>query len=301
MSKNLNLNRLAYFAAVVDTMSFTRAADRLGITKAVVSQQIAQLEREIGTTLLVRTTRSVHPTDAGRIFHARCVTILREAEDAFGELAQSAAEPTGTIRITAPHDYGTAVVVPAIAAYSARYPACRVELRLSDESVDLVSGHVDLAIRVGWLLDSSLQARKIGSFEQLLVGPPALADRIAEAKDPDDLSRLPFIANMALREPLQWQFSRGNLDQRMVRMTAAIGIDATPGVLSAVRAGAGLSVLPDFLVADDLASGRLNVVLPEWRLPSGGIYTVYPAARFRPPKVKAFVEMLVAARTAPGG
>jgi DNA-binding transcriptional LysR family regulator len=291
----MNLNRLAYFAAVVDAGSFTRAAERLGITKAVVSQQVAQLERELRTTLLVRTTRRVQPTEAGRMFHARCVLILREAEDAFDELAQAATEPTGTLRITAPNDYGTAVVAPVITNFKARYAACRVELTLGDEEVDLVSGSIDMAIRVGWLVDSSLQARKIGSFRQFLVGAPAFADQIAALHDPEDLAMLPFIANMALREPLLWQFSRGDLDQRAVRMQSSIAINTTPGVLAAVRAGGGLSVLPDFIVADDLASGHLAHVLTEWCLPSGGIYTVYPAARFRPPKVTALVEMLIAA------
>ncbi|MGY2935343.1 DNA-binding transcriptional LysR family regulator [Bradyrhizobium sp. GM6.1] len=155
----MNLNRLAYFAAVVDTGSFTRAAERLGITKAVVSQQVAQLERDLGTSLLVRTTRRVHPTEAGRMFHSRCVMILREAEDAFDELAQAAAAPTGTLRITAPNDYGTAVVIAVVTAYAARYPHCRVELTLEDQTVDLASGHIDMAIRVGWLVDSSLCRR----------------------------------------------------------------------------------------------------------------------------------------------
>ncbi|RWM90224.1 MAG: hypothetical protein EOR84_22305 [Mesorhizobium sp.] len=108
------------------------------------------------------------------------------------------------------------------------------------------------------------------------------------------LAGLPFVTNMALREPLLWQFSRGDAEQT-VRLQATIAIDATPAVLAAVRAGAGLSVLPDFLVREELAAGRLVQVLPEWRLPSGGIYTVYPAARFRPPKVTGFVEMLIAA------
>ena len=291
----MNLNRLAYFAAVVDTGSFTRAAERLGVTKAVVSQQVAQLERDLRTSLLVRTTRRVHPTEAGQMLQARCVMILREAEDAFDELAQAAAEPTGTLRITAANDYGTAMVVPAATAFTARYPACRVELTLSDETVDLVSGRIDMAIRVGWLADSSLQARKIASFQQVLVSAPTFADRIAASQEPDDLATLPFIANLALREPLLWHFSRGGLDRRAVRMQASIAIDTTPGVLAAVRAGGGLSVLPDFLVAEDLASGRLIHALPEWRLPSGGIHTVYPAARFRPPKVTAFVDMLIAA------
>ena len=291
----MNLNRLAYFAAVVDTGSFTRAAERLGITKAVVSHQVAQLEQDLGTSLLVRTTRRVHPTEAGTMFYARCVMILREAEDAFDELAQAAIEPTGTLRITAPNDYGTAVVAPVVAAFAARYPTCRVEQTLSDQTMDLTSGKIDMAVRVGWLADSSLQARKIGSFRQLLVGTPAFAARIATVSDPDDVASLPFVANMALRDPLMWPFSRGDLERRSVRLQAKIAIDTTPGVLEVIRAGGGLSVLPDFLVADELSSGRLIHVLPEWSLPSGGIYTVYPAARFRPRKVTAFVEMLIAA------
>src|SRR3954454_978507 len=156
----MNLNRLAYFAAVVDTGSFKRAAERLGITKAVVSQQVAQLERDLGTSLLVRTTRRVHPTEAGRMFHARCAMILREAEDAFGELAQAAAAPTGTLRITAPNDYGTAVVVAVVTPYAARYPNCRVELTLEDQTVDLASGQIDWrSVSAGWSIPACRRAR----------------------------------------------------------------------------------------------------------------------------------------------
>lgn len=291
----MNLNRLAYFAAVVDTGSFTRAAERLGITKAVVSQQVAQLERDLSTSLIVRTTRSVRPTDAGLMLHARCVRILGDAEDAFAELAREATEPTGTLRLTAPHDYGAAMVVPVVAAFAARYPACRVEQTLSDQTMDLTSGKIDMAIRVGWLTDSALQARQIGSFAQYLVGIPALVDQTGNSRDPEGLSVLPFIANMALRQPLLWQFSQGGGAQRSVRVKASIAIDTTSGVFAAVRAGGGLSILPDFLVADDLAAGRLSRAYPDWDLPLGGIYTVYPAARFRPRKVTAFVEMLMAA------
>src|ERR1700761_5825715 len=203
----MNLNRLTYFEAVVATGSFTRAAERLGITKAVVSHQVAQLEEDLRTALLVRTTRRVHPTEAGLAFHARCVSILRDAEDAFDELAQAATEPTGTLRITAPNDYGVSVIVPAIANFTKRYPNCRVEQTLSDQTIDLTSGKIDLAIRVGWLTDSGLQARKIGTFHQRLVGPAAFRRQIESLRDPKDLVTLPFVANMALREPLLWKFS----------------------------------------------------------------------------------------------
>jgi DNA-binding transcriptional LysR family regulator len=261
----------------------------------VVSQQVARLERELGTTLLIRTTRRVHPTEAGRMFHARCVLILREAADAFDEIAKATAEPRGTLRLTAPYDYGTSVVVPVVTAFTAQFPACRAELVLSDQTLDLGSGKLDLAVRVGWLTNSKLHARRIGNFRQLLVGARAVASKVAKAKEPDDLAVLPFVANTALRDPLLWRFSRGELERRTVRLQAAIAINTTPAVLQAVQAGAGLSVLPDFLVAEHIRDGRLIHALPQWRLPAGGIYAVYPTSRFRPPKVTAFVDMLTRA------
>jgi DNA-binding transcriptional LysR family regulator len=292
MQAHVNLNRLAYFTAVVDTGSFTAAAARLGITKAVVSQQVARLEGELGTTLLVRTTRRVGPTEAGRAFHARCVIILRESEDAFVAVGRAAESPIGTLRLTAPFDYGTAVVVPALAEFTRRYPACRAALSLSDKTLDLVSGQLDVAIRVGWLEDSSFVARRIGSFRQLLVCAPSLAGAVSRLGKPEDLQALPFIANTALRQPLDWEFSRPRAEPRVVRGRSTLAIDATPAVHAAVLAGAGLAVLPDYLVHADIASGRLLHVLPGWNLPSGGIHAVFPAARLRPAKVSAFLEVL---------
>lgn len=290
--KPINLNRLAYFVAVVDASSFTKAADRLGITKTVVSQQIARLEGELKTALLVRTTRRVEPTEAGRLLYARCIMILREAEDAVGELAEANAEPMGTLRIAAPNDYGALVIAPLAARFSRYYPACSVDLVLSDTRTDLVAEHIDLSIRVGWLSDSSLQTRRIGIFHQLLVTSTDIAQTITVV-EPEDLPAHPFIANGALNEPLVWQFSRGDFERRTVPLRRAMMINATPAVLAATLAGGGLSILPDFLVAEPLRNGQLVNILPSWTLPSGGVHVVYPAARFRPPKVTKFVEMLI--------
>lgn len=287
-----NLKRMAYFAAVVETGSFTRAAERLGVTKAVVSQHVARLEREFKTTLLTRTTRKVAPTDAGKTFYQRCALILKEAGDAFDELGEVSAQPSGVLRLTAPLDYGIVAVVPAITEFTRCYPQCKVEAVLSDQSLDLMSGQMELAIRVGWLTDLSVQARQIGSFNQLLVAAAAFQKQATRLKEPRDIGLLPFVANKALRDPIHWSFSLDDRERQSVEVNPAISLDATLAVREAVRLGAGLSVLPDFAVAEDLAAGRLVQVLPQWVLPPGGIHVVFPAARFRPAKVRAFVDLL---------
>lgn len=288
-----NLKRMAYFAEVVETGSFTAAAERLGITKAVVSQQVARLEQAFETTLLVRTTRSVRPTEEGRAFYERCARLLLEAQEAFDGLEADDHAPTGMLRLTAPFDYGVAVVVPAIAEFHRRHAACTADVVISDQTLDPVEKDIELAIRVGWLNDSNLRARRIGSFQQILVGSPDLAARLAGRIQPDQIADLPFVANSVLRDPLGWTFSDGEERQQSVRFSATLAIDATLGALEAVRSGVGASVLPDYAAQGDLASGRLVRLLPEWRLESGGIYAVTPATRFRRARVSAFLDILI--------
>lgn len=290
MRDPINLNRLAYFATVVETGSFTRAAERLGLSKAVVSQQVARLEQEAGVTLLLRTTRKVTATDAGRALHARCVVILQESVAAFDELAQGSTAPRGTLRVTAPFDYGSSVVVPVVTRFTQTFPHCDVELSLSDRIVDVQA--VDAAIRVGWLRDSSHVARRIGTMEQYLVCSPAFAEQLGKVREPEDLGDVAFIANSSLPEPKLWRFSHAKRGQRSARLRSRFVVDATPAAHAAVLAGAGLSVLPDYLVVSDLAAGRLVRVLPEWKLRSGGIHVVLPSVRFRSAKVSRFLELL---------
>ena len=288
-----NLGRLAYFAAVVETRAFTRAGERLGVTKAVVSDQVARLEAELGTTLLLRTTRRVQPTEAGLALYAHATTILREAQDAFAELSAARSMPEGTLRVAAPIDYGALTVVPAVAEFLRQYPKCRAELRLSDRIVDLLDGEIDLSVRVGWLTDtSSLHARRIAHFDRLLVASPAFGDRVAGLRSPDQLAPFPFIVNLSLREPATWVFSNTRGNQTTLRGNVSVATDSTQAIHAGLHEGLGLAVLPDFLVAADVAAGRLIHVLPEWSLPPGGIPLVFPTARFRPPRVTLFTELL---------
>ena len=318
-----NLKRLTYFVAVVETGSFTAAAEKMGITKAVVSQQVARLEESLQTSLLTRTTRSVLPTQAGWHFYHRCAAVLRDADEAFDELAQSAEQPTGTLRLTAPLDYGMAVVMPAIAQFSQTYPQCQVDAIYSDKQLDLHAGDAELGIRVGWLHDLNVQARQLATFEQVLVASAQWAEQANALHSPAELAQLPFIANTAMREPLLWQFSATGTSTGIginasngastapsssplasvhVHMQARIHLNETLAVREAARLHLGLAILPDYVAAPDLKTGRLQRILPQWHLPTGGIHAVFPAARFRPRKVRAFVEVLqhcIQARSTP--
>jgi len=295
-SNRLELNRLAYFAAVVDAGAFTGAAERLGVTKAVVSQQVARLEDELGVTLLLRTTRKVALTEAGRKLHTRCLTILRESAEALVELAEGAEEPSGVLRITAPVDYGVAVVIPVVASFARTHPRCSVHVSLTDRIVDVQT--IDLAVRVGWLRDSSHIARRIAAMEQYLVCSPELAGELGRVREPEDLAALPFVANLSLADPTVWHFAHARRGRRTVRVPARITVDVTTAVHAAVLAGGGVSVLPDYAVTADLEAGRLVRLLPEWKLRSGGIYVLLPAARFRPAKISRFLELLSGAAAA---
>lgn len=294
MNHALNLNRLAHFVAVVDTGSFTAAAERLGVTKAVVSQHVARLEQEVQATLLIRTTRRLTPTEAGAAFHRACTTILTQAEEAVARLTESSDTPTGTVRVTAPFDYGTTILAPAAATLCQRHPGCHADLVLTDRSLDLVAEKLDLAIRVGWLTDSSHQARRIGGFRQIPVAAPALVDGL-DLRHPGDLLALPWIAQSTLRAPLRWGFGHPSGDHATIEASAAITANATPAVRSCVLAGAGVAVIPDYLVMTDIRAGRLRHLLPDWTLPEGGIHAVFPSARYRSGIVRALVDLLIRA------
>jgi len=276
---------MAPFAAVVETGSFTQAAARLSITKAVVSQQVTNLEQEVKVTLLIRSTRSVTPTEAGREFYLRCRHIIKEAEDAFNLLSQSTEIPTGTLRIAAPLDYGATILTPVVTAFRRAYPSCRLALKLGDSINDSFAEDLNLAIRAGWLSDSSLQARKIGNLQQLLVVSTAYVDNLGLLNRPDDvLEKAEFVANFALTDPITWTFTRASNKTATVRFESGLMLDTSAALLQALKADAGLSVLPDYSVYDALKAGELKVVLPDWTLRTGGIYVVYPPATFPPRK-----------------
>lgn len=274
--------------AVVDAGTITGAADALNISKAVVSKQILTLEEDLGTALLHRNTRHLHPTDVGLRFYEQAKAALSQAQEAYAEVQSGRAAPKGHLRVTAPMDYGTLHLAPLVAQFVQDNEDVTVDLHLSDTRLDPVEHHFDLSFRVGWPSDSSNQMRKVGDFEEWVVGSPSLADAVQE---PEDLTELSFIANAALKNATEWQFSKGRM-RRDVSVKAPLKLNASPAISRAIASSACFSILPDFVVFDDVLSGRLVRLVPHWSLRTGGIYAVTPPTRHKPLAVRALTDLV---------
>ena len=288
---DINLNRLVVFVAVVETGSITAAAKRLGLAKTMVSAHMQKLEAEIGSNLLVRTTRRLHLTEAGTQFYEACQKILQDTENAIAQANSNTRQLRGKLRISTSIDYGASVVAPLAAELSKQHPELRIEIIASDHRVDMVAEGIDVSIRIGRLADSSHKAALIAPFDEWLVAAPDFfpADL---PHSPEQLDAHPFVGLSVLPNPLNWTFTRAGFASVSLRFRAAIMINTSLGVQAAAMAGAGIAILPDYALKNDIAAGRLVRLLPEWSLPGGGIYAVFPALVQRSQKVSVFIEAL---------
>lgn len=290
--KRGELKRLAVFVAVAEGGGFTAAAARLGTTKAMVSAQVRQLEAELGATLFTRTTRRVTLTETGQQLQSECTPLLRELEAALDRVGSGGGgELRGTLRLTAAHDFLSSTLAPRLARFAALHPALHLDLVATDQVVDLVGEGIDVAIRGGWLRDSTLRAVRLDEFEQYLCAAPSYLATHGIPRQPQELAEHRWVALTLLRAPLTWTFSRKGT-RRIVRMQPVARANAPGTVQALVRESLGLSILASFAAEQDLAQGRLVRLLGDWTLPRAGIHAVYPATRHVPAKVRALVDFL---------
>jgi DNA-binding transcriptional LysR family regulator len=300
--RGINLNRLIVFVAVVEAGSLTAAAGRLGIAKTMVSAHMQRLEAELGTSLLVRTTRRLALTEAGEAFHEAARALVQSAEEAVNTIGQDSAELRGTLRITAPVDYSATIVAPLVVALQREHPKLAVELLAGDRRYDLVAEGIDVAIRAaGSLADSTHQAVRVADLANWLVAAPQLIADAPRVVRPRDLAALPFIGLTVM--PTSWTFEGPGARRERIHFEPRLRANTSHATRAAALAGGGLAILPDYSVADDVAAGRLVRVLPRWALPSGGVFAIFPATRYRPRKVRVLIDALrahLAGPAAPG-
>lgn len=285
-----DLNRLGAFVAVAQCGGFTAAADRLGISKARVSLDVQRLERALGTALFTRTTRQVRLTDAGQQLLDDAAPLLAGLGDAVARAAHSSAEVSGTLRIATAVDHAAQHMGAAVAEFATLHPALRITLHASDRVSDMLAEGIDIAFRMGWLRDSSLRAVRLADFEQYTIAAPSYLQRAGVPKHPDELAQHAWVSLTLLPTPLTWAFTARNGHTRSVRMNARLQTDSATALRALLLNGAGVSVMDRLTVQADLAEGRLQRLLPDWRLPSGGVFAVFPPGRHISAAARAFVD-----------
>jgi DNA-binding transcriptional LysR family regulator len=299
MRARMDLNEIVVFARVVETGSFTAAGQALGLPKSTVSRKIAQLEERLDARLLQRTTRKLNLTEVGRAYYERCQRIVADiaaAEQLVSELQQA---PRGLIRITAPVDIGGQYLGTMVAEFLASTPEVSIELVLADRVFDLVDERLDLGIRFGPLPDSTLVARRLGSMRSMLVASPAYLARRPAPTSPDQLLQHDlslFVPNSRLR---LWKLRGPKGAELDLTPSGRVVANSMFPVRDAVRAGAGITLLPDFAISGDLESGRLVRVLPQWCTGEVELFAVYPSTRNLSPKMRALLDFLTRRLTPP--
>jgi DNA-binding transcriptional LysR family regulator len=292
----INLNRLTILVAVVEAGSLTAAAERLGLVKSMVSKHMQLLEQEIGVGLLLRSTRKLSLTEAGRAFYEASRQLLQAAEQAIEQARSGRDTLQGTLRVASPIDYGLIVVSPLLAQLRARYPELKIDLTCGDHLIDLIAEGIDVTVRLGKLADSGHMATRIDTLQRWLVASPAFIARHGMPTTPDELPLLPYVSLLVLAQPNQFSLTDLAGKQVQVRMQNTVFSSNTAyATRASALSGDGVLRATVFSVKDDVAAGRLVRVLPDWSLPDGDVHAVYPATAHVPQKVRVFIDALKAA------
>jgi DNA-binding transcriptional LysR family regulator len=291
------LNDIMAFVQVMETGSISTAAQRMGLSKSVISKRVTDLEAALKVELLHRSTRGVVATDKGTAFYQRARSIMQQLDLAAEELVEQAGGLCGSLRISAPMTLGTAYLGPILFSFISRHPQLELALDLDDRVTDLPGEGYDLGIRIGRLRDSSLVARKLAISRRIVCCSPAYARHAGLPKTIEELADHACIGYTNVSPGQIWQFDPAEPHgmPRSLVVRSRIITNNGEAMRDAAIAGLGISVLPVFIVAKALASGQLIDALPSARPVADAIYAVYPRNRHLPKKVRAAIDHLVAA------
>lgn len=292
------LTSMAVFTRVVESGGFTRAAEQLGMSRAMVSKHVAYLEERIGVRLLNRTTRHVSLTGAGGEYYERCLQILGDVQAAESTAAEGTAQPRGQLRVNAPVNFGALHLAPVMSDFLHRYPRLSLDLTFTDRIVDLVEEGFDVALRITSRPAPNLIARRLSEVRLVLCAAPEYLQRYGVPRTPEDLRRHNCLGYTYWFSPNEWRL-QGPDGERTVRVSGNVRANNGEALRTLALSGWGLLQAPTYLVADDLRSGTLQPVLPDYRTEALGLFAVYAARRNLPAKVRLFIDFLAERFTNP--
>lgn len=282
------------FVGVVDSGSFVGAAEALGMSKPTVSRYVGELEARLGIRLLHRTTRKLSLTEEGEVFHARCKEVLATVDEAEAEITSHRSEVAGQLKLSVPVTFGELHLAPLWGPFMARHPKVTLDVSLSDRTVDLVDEGFDAAVRIARLPASSLISRKLSSTRLVLCASPKYLKRHGAPRHPDELASHAILNYSLLATGDNWEFD-GPKGHVVAKVSSRFRSNSGATCRAAALQHLGIILQPTFLVAEDLRSGALVELLPQYRSSEIGVYVVYPTRKHVPPKVRMLVEFLVAA------
>ena len=285
-----DLEAWAIFASVVEHRSFSGAADAIGVSKATVSKAVTRLETHLGQSLFHRTSRRLSLTENGKALAEHAARILAEANAAEEAAHAAATAPTGLVRVAAPMSLGLIAIAPVIADFLALHPGITIDLHLSDARVDIVAEGFDIALRIASLPDSSLRARKLADIRINLVAAPEYLARHGRPTHPGQLGEHRCFAYTNITAP--WRFVGPDGTEVSVRLQGPLATNSGEAMLPALRRGLGIAMLPDFIVGDDLATGRLETILEDWTRYGGALHLMTPPGTLRPARVEVLIAYL---------
>lgn len=288
------LGTMEAFLRVAETKSFSEAARRLRTSKSLVSRQVAELEGNLGVRLFHRTTRSLTLTEEGRGYVEQVARILAEIEEANLSVSATRAAPRGRLRVSAPMSFGILHLAPAIPLFLARCPEVELDLNLNDRYVDLIDEGLDLSIRVGRLAESSLVARKLADNRMVLCASPDYLARHGTPQSPADLAQHRCLCYSSNATQPEWRLQHRDGTLWSVPIKAHLHVNNGDVLRSAALAHTGIAFLPNFIVGRDLQVSGLVSLLEPYIPADAGIYAVYPHSRHLSPKVRTFIDFLVA-------
>ena len=287
-----NWEGVSEFVAVAEAESFTKAAQRLGISTAQVSRQISALEARLATKLFHRTTRKVSTTEVGRVYYQHCRQVLDGLDEAERAITNLQSSPRGLLKITAPVTYGEMTIAPLVNDFIAMYPELEVKINLTNQKIDLIDEGYDLAIRLGQLEDSSMMAKRLSSRTQHVCASPSYLSTFGI---PHSLSELDQ-HNCLLGTMDYWRFEE-NGKTRNVRVKGTVSCNSGHALVDAAIKGIGIIQLPDYYLHPYIEEGQLVPLLEQNRSPEEGIWALYPHNRHLSPKVRMLLDYLSQALT----
>jgi len=286
------LSHIATFVAVAEAESFSAAAGRLDLSRAMASKHVQNLEDRLGVKLLERTTRRVRLTDAGRRYLERARRLLADFEEAETEARGERVAPAGTLRVNGPVSFSRTHLAAAIAPFLERHPALEVDLTVNDRVVDLMEEGYDVAVRIGRLADSSLIARRLSPVGLHLAAAPAYLAAAGEPGRPQDLARHACLAYAYSSSTTGWRFAGPNAEEVVVRPRGPLAANNGDVLTEAAIAGAGIVMQPDFVLGPHFAAGTLVRLLPDWRTPDLAVHAVHHQSRHVAAKIRVFIDHL---------